>query len=150
MNGEQTETRGLGGWASPGRWTQVIAVSHVCVAVLQHRAAYAEMGRRGVVDSVPDHGPRAEAFWFGGNATQNFWRSAENFMVPGSARWAVSQAAPMRRVDIRGDLNLAPSGYGWASGGYIADSRITGAEGQYFQQQWFTRNSTIGSNTNAV
>jgi hypothetical protein len=50
----------------------------------------------------------------------------------------------------RGDLNLAPSGYGWASGGYIADSRITGAEGQYFQQQWFTRNSTIGSNTNAV
>ena len=95
-------------------------------------------------------GLTVDAGWFGGNATQNFWRSAENFMVPGSARWAVSQAAPMRRVDIRGELNLAPSGYGWASGGYIADSRVTGQLGQYSQQQWFTRDSTIGGNSNGV
>jgi hypothetical protein len=95
-------------------------------------------------------GLTVDAGWFGGNATQNFWRSAENFMVPGPARWAVSQAAPMRRVDIRGDLNLAPTGYGWASGGYIADSRITGSEGQYSQQQWVTRDSTIGGVTNGV
>jgi len=47
-------------------------------------------------------------------------------------------------------VNLAPNGYGWASGGYIADSRISGTEGQYSQQQWFTRNSQIGSNSNAV
>jgi hypothetical protein len=94
-----------------------------------------------------------DAGWFQGNATQNFWRSVENmsvYPVSGANRWAVSQAAPFRRMDIHGDLNLAPNGYGWASGGYIADSRISGAEGQYSQQQWFTRNSTIGSNTNAV
>ena len=69
-----------------------------------------------------------DASCFGGNATQNFWRSAENLSVipAGGDRWAVSQAAPMRRVDIRGDLNLAPTGFGFASGGYIADSRIVG------------------------
>ncbi|WP_041831854.1 discoidin domain-containing protein [Actinoplanes sp. N902-109] len=94
-----------------------------------------------------------DAGWFQGNATQNFWRSVENlslYPVSGDDRWAVSQAAPFRRMDIHGGVNLAPNGYGWASGGYIADSRISGAEGQYSQQQWFTRNSQIGSNTNAV
>ncbi|MGX6606046.1 galactose-binding domain-containing protein [Micromonosporaceae bacterium Da 78-11] len=94
-----------------------------------------------------------DAGWFQGNATQNFWRSVENmsvYPVSGANRWAVSQAAPFRRMDIHGDLNLAPNGYGWASGGYIADSRISGVEGQYSQQQWFTRNSQIGSNSNAV
>ena len=59
--------------------------------------------------------------------------------VPGSARWAVAQAAPLRRIDVRGDLNLAPTGFGWASGGYIADSRIVGALQPFSQQQWFTR-----------
>jgi hypothetical protein len=101
-------------------------------------------------DDVTIGGLTVDAGWFGGNATQNFWRSAENFMVPGSARWAVSQAAPMRRVDIRGELTLAPTGYGWASGGYLADSRVVGQLGQYSQQQWFTRDSSIGSNNNGV
>jgi hypothetical protein len=101
-------------------------------------------------DDVNIGGLTVDAQWFGGNATQNFWRSAENFMVPGSARWAVAQAAPMRRVDIRGDLNLAPTGFGFASGGYIADSRIVDAVQPFSQQQWFTRDSTIGSNQNAV
>jgi hypothetical protein len=94
-----------------------------------------------------------DAGWFQGNATQNFWRSVENMSltpVSGANRWAVSQAAPFRRMDIHGDLNLAPNGYGWASGGYIADSRITGAEQPFSQQQWFTRNSSIGSHQNAV
>jgi hypothetical protein len=94
-----------------------------------------------------------DAGWFNGNATQNFWRSVENislYPVSGTDRWAVSQAAPFRRMDVHGNLTLAPNGYGWASGGYIADSRISGSEGQYSQQQWFTRNSQIGSNTNAV
>jgi hypothetical protein len=101
-------------------------------------------------DDVNIGGLTVDAQWFGGNATQNFWRSAENFMVPGAARWAVSQAAPMRRVDIRGDLNLAPTGFGFASGGYIADSRIIGTEGQFSQQQWITRDSTIGGVSNGV
>ena len=94
-----------------------------------------------------------DAGWMNGNATQNFWRSVENlslYPVSGDDRWAVSQAAPFRRIDVHGGVNLAPNGFGWASGGYIADSRISGAEGQYSQQQWFTRNSQIGSNTNAV
>jgi hypothetical protein len=94
-----------------------------------------------------------DAGWMAGNATQNFWRSVENvslYPVSGADRWAVSQAAPFRRVDVHGDVNLAPNGYGWASGGYIADSRISGVEGQYSQQQWFTRNSQIGSSSNAV
>ncbi|MFI8996581.1 coagulation factor 5/8 type domain-containing protein [Streptomyces sp. NPDC053542] len=94
-----------------------------------------------------------DAGWFDGNATQNFWRSAENLAltpVSGTNRWAVAQAAPFRRMHIRGGLNLAPDGYGWASGGYIADSRIDGTVGPYSQQQWYTRDSSVGGWTNAV
>jgi len=94
-----------------------------------------------------------DAGWFDGNATQNFWRSAENLaLVPvsGSNRWAVAQAAPFRRMHVRGDLNLAPSGYGWASGGYIADSRIDGQVTPYSQQQWYTRDSAVGGWSNGV
>ncbi|MFI7283669.1 discoidin domain-containing protein [Micromonospora chersina] len=94
-----------------------------------------------------------DAGWFNGNATQNFWRSASNMQVfpsAGFTRWAVSQAAPFRRMDIQGDLNLAPNGYGWASGGYIADSRVTGVVQPYSQQQWYTRDSNVGGYLNAV
>ncbi|MFD7291683.1 coagulation factor 5/8 type domain-containing protein [Streptomyces sp. NPDC059897] len=94
-----------------------------------------------------------DAGWFNGNATQNFWRSAENLaLVPvnGTNRWAVAQAAPFRRMHVRGGLNLSPDGYGWASGGYIADSRIDGTVGPYSQQQWYTRDSSVGGWQNAV
>ncbi|MEV8455273.1 coagulation factor 5/8 type domain-containing protein [Streptomyces sp. NPDC052095] len=94
-----------------------------------------------------------DAGWFGGNATQNFWRSAENLSlapVNGTNRWAVSQAAPFRRMHVRGDLNLSPDGYGWASGGYIADSRIDGTVRPYSQQQWYTRDSAVGGWLNGV
>ncbi|AWZ09390.1 MULTISPECIES: discoidin domain-containing protein [unclassified Streptomyces] len=94
-----------------------------------------------------------DAGWFGGNATQNFWRSAENLAlnpVNGTDRWAVSQAAPFRRMHVKGGLNLAPSGYGWSSGGYIADSKIDGQVGNYSQQQWYTRDSSIGGWSNGV
>ncbi|MCX4713493.1 discoidin domain-containing protein [Streptomyces griseus] len=94
-----------------------------------------------------------DAGWFDGNATQNFWRSAENLTlnpVNGTNRWAVSQAAPFRRMHVKGGLNLAPDGYGWASGGYIADSKIDGTVGPYSQQQWYTRDSSVGGWTNAV
>jgi hypothetical protein len=96
---------------------------------------------------------RVDAGWFGGNATQNFWRSAENLSITptgGTNQWAVSQAAPFRRIHVRGNLNLAPSGYGWASGGYIADSRIDGTVQPYSQQQWYTRDSNIGGWLNGV
>lgn len=48
---------------------------------------------------------RADARWRkNGNATLNFWRIAENMAVNPSGgfdQWAVSQAAPMRRMHIR-------------------------------------------------
>ncbi|MFE0641652.1 discoidin domain-containing protein [Streptomyces sp. NPDC058877] len=94
-----------------------------------------------------------DAGWFNGNATQNFWRSAENLAlnpVNGTDRWAVSQASSFRRMHVKGGLNLAPSGYGWASGGYIADSKIDGQVGNYSQQQWYTRDSAVGGWSNSV
>ncbi|MFE7517230.1 discoidin domain-containing protein [Streptomyces sp. NPDC057540] len=94
-----------------------------------------------------------DAGWFNGNATQNFWRGAENLAVApvnGTDRWAVSQASSFRRMHVKGGLNLAPDGYGWASGGYIADSKIDGQIGNYSQQQWYTRDSTIGGWSNSV
>jgi hypothetical protein len=83
-----------------------------------------------------------------GNATQNFWRSAENLSVVPSAgadRWAVAQAAPFRRIHVKGGLNLYPASFGWASGGYIADSKVDGQVASASQQQWYTRDSNIGS-----
>ncbi len=64
-----------------------------------------------------------------GNATQNFWRSAENLAVttpPGQIeRWAVSQAAPYRRMHLKGapEVQLWNGGDGWASGGLFADTQ---------------------------
>ncbi|MEC3977416.1 RICIN domain-containing protein [Amycolatopsis sp. H20-H5] len=89
----------------------------------------------------------AEADWFPPqNATQNFWRSAENLSVNptgGTDRWAVSQAAPYRRMHVRG--NLALDDGGWASGGWISDSKIDGQVRSGSQQQWISRNSQFGS-----
>ncbi|GAB1509408.1 discoidin domain-containing protein [Actinophytocola sp. KF-1] len=82
-----------------------------------------------------------------GNATQNFWRSAENLSVtlPSGQieRWAVSQAAPYRRMHLRGQVQLWNGGDGWASGGLIADSQIDGVVESGSQQQFFTRNSDL-------
>ncbi|MYW97823.1 hypothetical protein G3I59_46245 [Amycolatopsis rubida] len=83
-----------------------------------------------------------------GSALQNFWRSAENMAVTpsnGSDRWAVSQAAPFRRMDIKGGLQLFPASYGYASGGYVADTRVSGQAASVSQQQWYTRDSALGS-----
>ncbi|WP_392959442.1 RICIN domain-containing protein [Streptomyces sp. LN245] len=97
----------------------------------------------------------AEADWFQGNATQNFWRSAENLSVTppsGTDRWAVSQAAPYRRMHLRG--NLALDDGGWSSGGYMADTKIDGQVNSGSQQQWLSRNTEwsnwTGSNWNMV
>ncbi|HVK74568.1 MAG TPA: sialidase [Kofleriaceae bacterium] len=88
---------------------------------------------------------RAEADWFDGNATQNFWRSVGNLAVEptgGTNRWAVSQAAPFRRVHVRGNLILDDGG--WSSGGFIADSLIDGQVDSGSQQQWLTRSARWG------
>jgi F5/8 type C domain len=87
-----------------------------------------------------------------GNATQNFWRSAENMYVHLPAgqieRWAVSQAAPYRRMHLSGQVQLWNGGDGWASGGLIADSRIDGVAVSGSQQQFFTRNSDLNGGWN--
>ncbi|MDT0528079.1 discoidin domain-containing protein [Micromonospora sp. DSM 115977] len=96
---------------------------------------------------------RVEAFWMGGNATQNFWRAAENLSVTLPAgvsveRWAVSQAAPYRRMHLRGaqsQIQLWNGGDGWSSGGLMADTRIDGLVVSGSQQQWYSRNSEFGN-----
>jgi hypothetical protein len=91
---------------------------------------------------------RSKARWLGNaNATCNFWRSAENLSVtPTQDRnvniWAVSQATGMRRVHVKGDMNLWDGG--WSSGGFLADCKIDGRLNSGSQQQWFSRNAQFG------
>lgn len=81
-----------------------------------------------------------------GHVLSNFWRSAENLTVvptiDSANIWGVSQAAPLRRVHIKGNLQLHDGGY--ASGGFIADSKIDGIVYSGQQQQWFSRNTNWG------
>src|SRR5579859_7615811 len=89
-----------------------------------------------------------DAFDGTGNATQNFWRSAENMAITPSHtndRWAVAQAGPFRRMDVHGGLELYPASYGYASGGYIADTKVSGQVSSVSQQQWYSQESNFGS-----
>ncbi len=82
----------------------------------------------------------------GNSVLTNFWRSAENLtVIPATDStniWGVSQAAPLRRVYIKGNLQLFDKGY--ASGGFLADSKIEGTVTSGPQQQWFSRNTQWG------
>ena len=83
-----------------------------------------------------------DAAWMRHNATCNFWRGVENLAIAppdGVNVWAVSQAAPLRRVHIKGDLQLSSGG--WSSGGFMADCKVDGIVNAGTQQQWFSRNS---------
>ncbi|HXA60533.1 MAG TPA: discoidin domain-containing protein [Streptosporangiaceae bacterium] len=94
-----------------------------------------------------------DAFDGTGNATQNFWRSAENMAINpsnGSDRWAVAQAGPFRRMDVHGGLQLYPASYGYASGGYISDTKVTGQVSSASQQQWYSKDSAFGSWSGSV
>jgi hypothetical protein len=98
-------------------------------------------------------GVYVDAAWSGGNATQNFWRSVENLSdTPsnGQLEWAVSQAAPFRRVDVHGNMILDDNTSGnsssnWASGGFIADTRVSGQINSGTQQQFLTQDTQMGS-----
>jgi hypothetical protein len=83
----------------------------------------------------------------GNKVTTMFWRAAENLhVVPegdGPMLWAVSQAAPYRRMHVEGDVQFDKGS--WASGGVLANSIVEGRAGLTTGQQWFTRNSRIGS-----
>ena len=95
-------------------------------------------------------------------ALNNFWRSLSNLTINVAGAegcrasgefWAVSQAAPMRRVDITGGnltlMDYCTAGPQYASGGFIADSR-TGFVVNGSQQQFLVRDSSIGGWSNAV
>jgi hypothetical protein len=98
---------------------------------------------------------RSDAASRNNNATTTFWRGMENFSVSpvggdagGAMKWAVSQAAPFRRMHVKGDLVLHQN-RGWASGGWMSDCLIDGNVGSGTQQQWISRNSEWGSWTGA-
>jgi F5/8 type C domain len=96
------------------------------------------------------------------NATDNFWRSVTNLTINVTGMtgcfanedvWAASQASPMRDVVINGNVTLMDYCDGspdYASGGFIANSDITGTVTNGSQQQYYTRNTDIGSWSNAV
>jgi hypothetical protein len=108
------------------------------------------------------------------DALDNFWRSLSNLTLdftpqpssptftpatgedPGcdnsAEMWAVSQAAPMRRVIVNGLVTLQDyCNRGFASGGFLADDEFTGSTViNGGQQQFFTRNSNLDGWTNSV
>jgi hypothetical protein len=99
---------------------------------------------------------RASGDWDHGNCTLNFWRGVENIAInkiDGPDMWAVSQAAPFRRVHVKGGLDLfqvVDGRGGWASGGYMADCKVDDRIVPGSQQQWFSRNSSWPDWTNGV
>jgi pectate lyase-like protein len=97
-------------------------------------------------------------------ALDNFWRSLSNLTInvtgqtgceTGADFWAVSQAAPMRRVDVTGGnlslMDYCNGGPDYASGGFIADSAFSGGtviNGS--QQQFVVRDSSLDGWSNGV
>ena len=85
------------------------------------------------------------------NATCTFWRSAENFTVAGTStsnintwfQWAVSQAAPLRRINSERRAHYQWQYDGWCSGGFTGDCYFQDRAGSYSQQQWYFRNSYV-------
>lgn len=85
------------------------------------------------------------------NATCTFWRSAENFTVAGTStgdmktwfQWAVSQAAPLRRINSERRAHYQWWYDGWCSGGFTGDSYFKDRAGSWSQQQWYFRNSYV-------
>ncbi|MDQ1527007.1 MAG: hypothetical protein QOG18_1620 [Microbacteriaceae bacterium] len=95
-------------------------------------------------------------------ALNNFWRSMSNLTInvaggqgcrANTEFWAVSQASPLRRVNVTGGtltfMDYCTAGPQYASGGFMADSKA-GTIVNGSQQQFLVRDSTIGSWSNAV
>ncbi|UVS79610.1 hypothetical protein Actkin_03360 [Actinokineospora sp. UTMC 2448] len=97
-------------------------------------------------------------------ALVNFWRTLGNLTLNIDADgqdgcratanfWAVSQAVSMRRLDVTGGtlslMDYCTAGPQYASGGFIADSRLPSVVNGS-QQQWLTRNSEIAGWSNGV
>jgi hypothetical protein len=104
------------------------------------------------------------------NSDDNFWRSLSNLTLnvdlPGSPpayappvqdpfgtgcansaeMWSASQAAPIRRAIINGSVVFQDycANNNFASGGFIADSKVSGSLDFFGNQQYMVRNSAIG------
>jgi hypothetical protein len=104
------------------------------------------------------------------NADDNFWRSLSNLTLnvhlpktppayappvqdpfgAGCANtaefWATSQAAPLRRVIVNGSVVFQDycANNNFASGGFIADSQVSGSLNFFGNQQFMVRDSSIG------
>jgi len=97
-------------------------------------------------------------------ALDNFWRSLSNLTInvagqtgcqSGTDFWAVSQAAPMRRVNLTGGnlslMDYCSAGPQYASGGFIADSSFSGGSvTNGSQQQFLVRNTNLDGWSNGV
>jgi hypothetical protein len=93
----------------------------------------------------------------GSGALDTFWRSVSNLTIhvvqttdachTSNEMWAVSQAAPMRRVDVKDFTTFMPycENPNFASGGFVADSRLEGGALNGSQQQFYVRNSDLGT-----
>ncbi|GAA3534810.1 hypothetical protein GCM10022419_012860 [Nonomuraea rosea] len=97
-------------------------------------------------------------------ALVNFWRTLSNLSINVNAAgqdgcrssanfWAVSQAVSLRRLNISGGnlslMDYCTAGPQYASGGFIADSRLPSVTNGS-QQQWLTRNSEVAGWSNGV
>jgi hypothetical protein len=104
------------------------------------------------------------------NSDDNFWRSLSNLTLnvdlPSSPPayappnldsqgltcansaefWSSSQASPIRRVDVNGNVAFQDScsGNAYVSGGFMADSKVSGDLDFGGNQQFMVRNSEIG------
>ena len=104
------------------------------------------------------------------NSADNFWRSLSNLTIdvdlPSSPpayappvldaygagcanteeSWSASQADPIRRVIVNGSIVFQDycAADNFASGGYIADSKVSGDLDFYGNEQYMVRNSDIG------
>jgi hypothetical protein len=104
------------------------------------------------------------------NSDDNFWRSLSNltlnvdlpksppdyappvvdpftkFCTNTAEMWSASQAAPIRRAIINGSVVFQDycANHNFASGGFIADSTVSGKLNFFGNQQYMVRNSAIG------
>ncbi|MET0234804.1 MAG: hypothetical protein ABW224_09225, partial [Kibdelosporangium sp.] len=97
-------------------------------------------------------------------ALVNFWRTVSNLTININAAgqdgcrasanfWGVSQAVSMRRLNITGGglslMDYCTAGPQYASGGFIADSKLPSTTNGS-QQQWLTRDSEVAGWSNGV
>src|SRR5450432_14695 len=141
MDGDQFDDNGYAYLFKPGKYGSLADNLDVRVGFYTHVVGLGQSP-----DDVTITGAvRSKAFLGGGNATCSFWRTAENFaVVPGQNLdgginvWAVSQGTSIRRTHVMGSIQLHDNG--WASGGFVVDTKIDDTIDSGPQQQFFTRN----------